>query len=70
MTMSDLKYSREIEAKADKYAGKILINLYGTTNGGTEVLKTLSKNKSYMGEALSSHPKMQKRINYLESLNK
>ena len=70
MTMSDLKYSREIEAKADKYAGKILINLYGTTNGGIEVLKTLSKNKSYMGEVLSSHPKMQKRINYLESLNK
>lgn len=69
MELSDMKLSRKVEAKADKYAGKTLMDLYGTTQGGIEVLETLSKDKIYMGEVFSSHPAMEKRIKYLKSLN-
>ncbi len=69
MELSDMKLSRKVEAKADKYAGKTLMDLYGSTQGGVEVLQILSKDKIYMGEAFSSHPAMEKRIMYLKSLN-
>ena len=69
ISLTDLKYSRTVEEKADMYAGKILLKKYGSTKGGIEVMNILNSNHDlYEPEALSSHPLIMKRILKLETL--
>ena len=65
LSLSDLKYSRSVEAKAD--AAKILNELYGRTTGGVQVLKILSGQDTGAPEVLSDHPDIQKRIEKLQN---
>ena len=67
LSLSDLKYSRSVEAKADLYAAKILNELYGRTTGGVQVLKILSGQDTGAPEVLSDHPDIQKRIEKLQN---
>jgi Zn-dependent protease with chaperone function len=71
MDLSDYKYSKRVEANADKYAAKRLLSLYGNTNGGIEVINIL-KDGEYNIEfdMLSTHPSLNKRILYLKKVNK
>lgn len=67
---TELNYSRSVEAKADKYAGRVLIGLYGSTEAGVKVLKILGKNKKYPLDLVvfSSHPTIEKRIKNLRRM--
>ena len=67
LSLSDLKYSRSVEAKADLYAAKSLNELYGRTTGGVQVLKILSGQDTGAPEVLSDHPDIQKRIEKLQN---
>ena len=65
--LSDLNYSRAVEARADKYAKRMLLNEYGNTDGGIEVLKLL-KDKDYPKflNIFATHPSIEKRIEELK----
>lgn len=66
--MSDLKYSRAVEAKADKYAAKILLKLYNSVEPGVEALRIIDKESFNSPELLSTHPDTKKRIRNLRAL--
>lgn len=69
ISLTDLKYSRNIEQKADIYAGKMLLSLYNSTLGGKEVLEILRNNSElYELEVFSTHPIIKSRIKILEDL--
>jgi len=67
--ISNLKFSRVAEEKADKYAIKMLNILYGSSKAGVEVMTKLKeKNRSNI-EFLSTHPNIDRRINYIKKLS-
>lgn len=69
LEITDLKYSRRSEEKADYYAGKILLQTFGSVKGGIELLEILGRNNElYELELLSTHPLINKRIKNLQSL--
>ncbi len=69
ISLTDLKFSRRVESKADIYAGKILLKAYGNINGGLQVLNILNDNHGlYELEMLSSHPIIKHRILKLQNL--
>lgn len=70
INLSDLSHSRGVEAKADNYAGKILLKEFGTVKGGVDVL-TLLSDKKYPKTLyiFSTHPSVEKRIEYLNNIN-
>ena len=70
MDLSDYKYSKQKEMKADKYAAQILLSLYGNTRGGVEVLNILKKGEYNIEfDTFSTHPSLNKRISYLNKIN-
>ena len=71
ISLTELNYSRSVEAKADKYAGRVLVDLYGSTEAGVDVLKILGQNKIYPIDLVifSSHPTIEKRIKNLRRMN-
>ena len=70
LNITDLKYSRGVEAKADKYAIKIMNIIYGNSKAGVEVMKTLKEKNRFDIEFLSSHPNIDKRIQYIEKYSR
>lgn len=65
----DMKYSKLEETKADIYAGKILLNLYGTTKAGVEVMNILKEGDYDLGfEFMSTHPLHETRVKCLKNL--
>ena len=66
LDMSDLKYSRGIEEKADKYAVQILNKIYGSSKAGVEVMNILKEKNFFDIEFMSSHPNIDKRIEYIK----
>ena len=70
LDLADLKYSRRKEASADRYAAKILKNIYGNVNGGIQVINVLSQG-NYLDEQdfLSTHPSLKRRLSYLKKIN-
>lgn len=70
LEITDLKFSRGVEEKADKYAIKIMNILYGNAKAGADVMKTLKYKNRFDVEFLSSHPNIDKRINYIEKFSK
>lgn len=70
LDLADIKYSKRKEALADKYAAKILKNIYGNVNAGIEVINILNKGNYGLDlEFLSTHPSLEKRILYLRKIN-
>lgn len=70
LDLSDYKFSKQIEANADKYAAKRLLSIYGNTNGGIEVLNILEEGKYNIEfDMLSTHPSLNKRLLFLKKLN-
>lgn len=69
--LSDLNYSRGVEARADIYAGKMLLKEYGNISGGINALSLLS-DKQYPEQFyfLSTHPTIEKRIKSLKHIEK
>lgn len=68
--VADMKNSRFKEFKADKYAGKALIGIYGTTDGAIKALKILaSKHSPNESDILSTHPSTERRIKQIKKLN-
>jgi len=65
-----MKYSRRKEASADKYAAKILKNIYGNVNGGIKVIEILRQG-NYLDELdiFSTHPSLEKRALYIKKIN-
>ncbi|MCM1004656.1 MAG: M48 family metallopeptidase [Candidatus Gastranaerophilales bacterium] len=69
IALTDLKFSRSSEEKADIYAGKILLSEYGNINGGLELLNILKEERDlYELEILSTHPLIENRIKKLKRL--
>jgi len=70
LDLADMKYSRRKEASADKYAAKILKNIYGNVNGGIKVIEILRQG-NYLDELdiFSTHPSLEKRALYLKKIN-
>ena len=68
--LSDLNYSRATEARADKYAGKILLKEFGKIDGGINALELL-KDKEYPNflNIFSTHPSIEKRVENLKRLS-
>ena len=71
LDLADMKYSRGKEASADRYAAKILKNIYGSVEGGIQVIKILSQG-DYFDEFdfLSTHPSLKRRLLYLNKVNR
>lgn len=63
---SDLHYSKGVEMRADNYAKKALIKIYGNTNGGVRVLEIFEKEGKLHLSVLSDHPDIRKRIKNLK----
>ncbi len=65
--LNNLVYSRKQEAAADEYAGRILIKIYGTNNGGKTFIKKIkdNENTSNFLHYFSSHPSWNNRLNIL-----
>ncbi|MCD7879592.1 MAG: M48 family metallopeptidase [Candidatus Gastranaerophilales bacterium] len=67
--LNSLSYSRTQERNADLYAGKMLIYIYGTNEGGKIFMKRLQKNEktpSFL-HYFSTHPSWQERLKLLET---
>lgn len=65
--ITDLKYSRKTEAKADRYASEVLTYLYGNVSGGIRALTVIDKESMHIPELLSTHPDTKKRIKTLKA---
>ena len=70
LNITDLKYSREVEERADKYAVEVMNKLYGNANAGVEVMNILKDKNSFDIEFLSSHPNIDNRIEYIKQSSK
>ncbi len=70
--IENLKYSKFRESKADKYAGEMLIKIYGSTKGGVMLLKDLKKNSLVpeFAYVFLDHPSNNVRIKKLQKLEK
>ena len=66
----DLKYSRDLEAKADIYAVRIMNAIYGNAKAGEEVMKILKEKNRLDIEFISSHPNIDKRIRTIHKYSK
>ena len=69
LNVTELKFSRGVEEKADKYAIDIMNKLYGTAKAGVSVMTTLKDKNSFDIEFLSSHPNIDKRIKYIQKFS-
>lgn len=71
LNMSNLNFSRSYEKKADIYAGKVLLALYGNNKAGADVLNNL-RDKKYPPVLMlfSTHPDVDSRIQTLNSQRK
>ena len=69
LNVTDLKFSRGAEEKADKYAIKIMNILYGNAKAGVDVMQTLKSKNSFDIEFLSTHPNLDKRIKYIQKFS-
>lgn len=69
LNIKDLKFSRGVEEKADKYAIKIMNSLYGSAGAGVKVMNTLKEKNRFDIEFLSSHPNLDKRIKYIQKFS-
>ena len=69
LVITDLKYSRNVEEKADKYAIKIMNAIYGNAQAGVEVMNILEEKNHLDIEFLSSHPNIKKRIRTIQKLS-
>ena len=68
ISLNDLHHARLQEIKADTYAGTVLMQMFGTTQSGVEVLEFLSKNSKLSFSMTATHPKKEERIELLKSL--
>lgn len=68
ISLADLKYSRQVETKADIYASKILMNLYGNVDGGIKTLQVLKSHDTINPEVFSTHPDLNKRIKKIKRI--
>ena len=68
--LSDLKYSRSVETKCDKYAAKVVKLLYGSVDPAVNALEALKENHDtdFTIEFLSTHPELDKRIENIKHL--
>jgi len=66
LNITDLKFSRGVEEKADKYAIAVMNKLYGNTDAGVKVMNILKEKNHFNIEFISSHPNLDKRINYIK----
>lgn len=65
--LSNLKYSRNIESKCDKYASNIVMRKYSTIKPATDALKLLKDDSpDMMIDAFSTHPNLDRRIKLIE----
>lgn len=69
LNVTELKFSRGVEEKADKYAINIMNKLYGNARAGVYVMTTLKDKNSFDIEFLSSHPNLDKRIKYIQKFS-
>ena len=69
LNVTELKFSRGAEEKADKYAIDIMNKLYGNAKAGVSVMTTLKDKNSFDIEFLSSHPNIDKRIKYIQNFS-
>ena len=69
LDMNNLNFSRAYEKRADVYAGKMLLKIYGNTDAGARVLNKL-RDKSYppILFLFSTHPDVDSRIMNLKNL--
>jgi len=65
LNISDLKYSRKAEERADKYAIKVTTSIYGNADAGVELMEILKEQRGWGPEFLSTHPNIEKRIKYI-----
>ena len=67
--LSNLNYSRKVEARADKYATIILLKEYGNTQGAKKVFEIL-KDKEYprIFYIFSTHPTIEDRIKNVQKI--
>ena len=66
INMTDLKYSRQVEENADKYAIRVMNKIYGSAKAGVDVMNIIKEKNSFDIEFLSSHPNIDKRIEYIK----
>ena len=69
LNITDLKFSWIAEEKADEYAIKIMNKLYGNAKAGVYVMKILKEKNKFDIEFLSTHPNLDKRINYIQKFS-
>jgi len=69
LKITDLKYSRNLEAKADKYAVKIMNQLYGNSKEALFVMELLRAKNKHDFEFMSSHPNINKRMDYIRKFS-
>lgn len=68
-SINDLSHSRKQEEQADKYAVKVLVNLYGDTKGAEEFFELLEK-ESEVPELFyyfSTHPSTKQRLKSIKN---
>jgi len=71
INLSDLNYSRSVEARADKYAGKMLLIEYGNTKSGVRALELLaSKHYPERFYIFSTHPTIEQRVKNLKEIER
>ncbi len=68
--LTELSFSRQDETNADKYAIDILNNLYGNARAGIKVMEILKEKNKFNIEFLSTHPDLDRRIEYIEKHTK
>ncbi len=64
--LSDLSFSRTDEMNADKYAIDMLNKIYGNAKAGIKVMEILKEKNKFNIEFMSTHPDLEKRIQYIE----
>lgn len=67
-----MRHSKKQEEQADLYAGKMLIRMYGTNQGGIDTMKRIKAHEKYPEflQYVSDHPLTADRINLLEKQQK
>ena len=68
LSLHDFHHARLHEIQADTYAGTVLLQMFGSTDGGVEVLNLLSGQNKLSFSMTSTHPKKEERIELLKSL--
>ena len=68
--ITELKFSRSAEKKADEYAAKMLKVMYGDTQAGVDVMNILQNKYSEGLEFVSTHPNYKRRIDNINKISK